>query len=72
MNKLIFDGIDEVSKKEFYGSKKAVKLDEVYVKKIVVSNKTKGNNKTSKVFIVYMDDISGVIPLCIILPQMSG
>ena len=49
-----------------------MKLDEADVHKIVVSNKTKGNDETSKVFIGYMDDISGVIPLCIILPQMSG
>ena len=72
MNKLIFD-IVEVSKKEFYESKKAVNLSEVSVDKIVVSNKIKGNNETSKVFIGYIDDISGiVIPSYIILPEMSG
>ena len=65
MNKLNFDGIDEVRKK-------AVKLGEVDLNRIVVSSKTKGNNETSKVFIGYMDDINGVTPLCIILPQMSG
>ena len=70
MNKLIFGDI-EVSKKEFYESKKAVNLKEVDVNKIVVSNKIKGNNETSKVFIGCMDDISGIVtPLCIILPQM--
>ena len=67
MNKLIF-GDTEVSKKEFYESKKAVNLSKVDVNKIVVSNKIKGNNETSKVFIGYMDDISGIItPLCIII-----
>ena len=72
MNKLIFDDV-EVSKKEFHESKKAVNLCEVSVGKIVVSNKIKGNNETSKVFIGYMDDISGIVTaLCIILPQMSG
>ena len=72
MNKLIFDGA-EVSKKEFYESKKAVNLSSVDANKIVGSNKIKGNNETSKVFIGYMDDISvTVTPLCIILPQMSG
>ena len=72
MNKLIFGDI-EVSKKEFYESKKAVNLISVSVGKIVVSNKIKGNNETSKVFIGYMDDVSGIVtPLCIILPQMSG
>ena len=50
MNKLIFGDI-EVSKKEFYESKKAVSLGEAEVDKIVVSNKIKGNNEISKVFI---------------------
>ena len=72
MNKLIFGDI-EVSKKEFYESKKAANLSEVSVDKIVVSNKIKGNNETSKAFIGYLDDISGIVThLCIILPQMSG
>ena len=40
---------------------------------IVVSNKIKGNNETSKYFIGHLHDISeSVAPLCIILPQMSG
>ena len=60
MNKLISDD-NEVSKKEFYQSKKAVNLSEISVDKIVVSNKIKGNNKTSKVFIGCMDDISGIV-----------
>ena len=70
MNKLIFGDI-EVRKKEFYGGKKAVNLNEVEVDKIVVSNKIKGNNNISKALIGYMDDIN-VVPLCIVLPQMSG
>ena len=72
MNKLIFGDI-EVSKKRFYQSKKAVNLSEFDVDKIVVSNKIKGNNETSKVSTACMDDISGIVtPLCIILSQMSG
>ena len=72
MNKSITGDI-EVSKKEFYEGIKAVNLSSVDANKIVVSNKIKGNNETSKVFIGYMDDISGIVtPLCIILPQMSG
>ena len=72
MNKLIFDDV-EMSKKEFYESKKAVNLKEVDVSKIVVINKIKENNDISKFFIGYMDDISRIVtPLCIILPQMSG
>ena len=63
----------EVSKKEFYEGKESVNLSEVVVNKIVVSNKIKGNNETSKFFIGYLDDISGIVtPLCIIIPQMSG
>ena len=77
MNKLIFGDI-QVSKKEFYEGKKAIRLSLVDVDKIVVSNKIKGNNETSKFFIGYvnkhsLDDISDIVtPLCIILPQMSG
>ena len=36
-----------------------------------MSNKIKGNNETVKYFIGYMDD-TDVIPLCLLLPQMSG
>ena len=51
--------------------KKAVNLGNADVNKIVVSNKIKGNNETSKVFIGYIDDTSSIVgPLCIILPQM--
>ena len=71
MNKLNLDDI-EVSKKEFYDSKKAINLSVVNINKIVVSNKVKGNNETNKYFVGYMDDIDVVKPLCIILPQMSG
>ena len=53
MNKLNFGDI-EVSKKQFYEGKKAVKLGELDLNKIVVSNKIKGNNETSKVFVSYM------------------
>ena len=72
MNKLNFGDI-EVSKKQIYEGKKAVNLSKVDVNKIVVSNKIKGNNETSKLFIAYIDDINNIVtPLCIILPQMSG
>ena len=79
MNKLVFNDVElgnkfpEVSKKEFYESKKAFKLGEVNVDKIVVTNKIKENNETSKVFIGYVDHTDGIVrPLCIILQQMSG
>ena len=72
MKKLSFRDI-EVSKKEFYESKIGLKLSEADVNKIVVSNKIKGNNDSSKVFIGYIDDISGIVkPLRLLLPQMSS
>ena len=53
MNKLVFDEIEV--------SKKGAKLSSVDVNKIVVSNKVKGNNETSKVFIGYLDDIDVIL-----------
>ena len=67
MNKLVF-GDTEVTKKEFYESKKGIKLKDVIVENIVVSNKIKVNDDTVKYYIV--DD--NVIPLVLLLPVMSG
>ena len=44
----------------------------VDVNNIVVSNKVKSNNETSKYFIGYLNDIDDVSLLSIILPQMDG
>ena len=71
MNKTIAFNDVEVSKKEFYDAKKSIPLNLVDVANIVVSNKVK-NNETSKYFIGYLADIDAVVPLCVILPQMSG
>ena len=68
---LMFNDV-EVSKKEFYDAKQAILLNLVDINNIVVSNKVKNNNETSKYFIGYMHNIDVVVPLCIILPQMSG
>ena len=59
-------------KKEFYHAKKAIPLNLVDINNIVVSNRVKNNNDTSKYFIGYLNDIDQISPLCIILPQMSG
>ena len=69
MNKLVFDDV-VLSKKEFYENKKGIKLKDVHVDKIVVSNKVKVNDEINKVFIGYIDE--SVIPLVILLPQMSS
>ena len=71
MNKIYFGDI-EVSKKEFYESKKAVNLKDVGVSTIIVSNRINGNNEKSKVFIGCLDDDTDIVtPLCIILAVMS-
>ena len=70
MNKLTFGNI-EVGKKEFYENKKGIKLKDVIVENIVVSNKIKVNDEIGKVFIGYIVD-DDVIPLVLLLPVMSG
>ena len=72
MNRSLIFGDIEVSKREFYDSKKAIPLISVDTNSIVVSNKTKDNNETSKYCIGYLNDVGSINPLCIILPQMSG
>ena len=69
MNKLVFDDA-VLSKKEFCENKKGIKLKDVNVDKIVVSNKIKVNDEINKVFIGYIDE--SVVPLVLLLPQMSG
>ena len=72
MNKtLVFNDV-EMTKKEFYDVIKAIPLNLVDVSSIVVSNKVKNNNDTSKYFTGYLNGIDEINPLCIILPQMSG
>ena len=68
---LVFNDV-KVNKKDFYDAKKAISLNLVDVNNIVVSNKVKNNNDTSKYLIGYLHDIDTVSPLCIIIPQMSG
>ena len=59
-----------MSKSEFYENKKGLKLKDVIVDKIFISNKVKENTETVKYYIGYIDE--SVSPLCLILPQMSG
>ena len=72
MNKtLVFNDV-EMTKKDFYDVKKAIPLNLVDINNIVVSNKVKNNNETSKCCIGYFNDIDDVSVLCIILPQTDG
>ena len=70
MNKLVFGDI-EVTKKEFYESKEGIKLKDVIVDNIIVSEKVKRNNEIVKYYIGYIVD-DNVIPLVLLLPVMSG
>ena len=70
MNKLVFGDI-EVTKKEFYESTHGIKLKDIIVKNIVVSNKVKINDRTVKYYIGYIID-DNVVPLVLLLPLMSG
>ena len=47
MNKLVFGDL-EVTKKEFYENKKGLKLKDIIVNNIIVSEKVKGNNDILK------------------------
>ena len=72
MNKTILFNDVEVNKKDFSDAKIAIPLNSVDISNIVVSNKGKNDNDTSKYFIGYLHDNDEISPLCIILPQMSG
>ena len=72
MNKtLVFNDV-EINKKDFYDTKKAIPLNLVDINNIVVSNKVKNNNDTSKYFIGCLHDVDEISPFCIILTQVSG
>ena len=64
-------GNEEVSKKEFYVNKKAIKLDSVDLDKIVVSSKWKINETTYKYLCGYLNN-DVIQPLYVVLPQMDG
>ena len=70
MNNLVFNDIN-VKKKQFHESKQGIKLDDIIIKNIVVSNKIKINDNIIKCYIGYSID-DNVIPLILLLPNMSG
>ena len=59
-----------MDKKTFHKLKKPIDLLSVNIDQIVVFDKFKNNNEGFKYFIGYWNEL--VVPLCIILPQMSG
>ena len=58
-------------KKKFYSSGQVISCNSVDTHKIILSNKWKINDTTSKFFIGYLNE-DVIKSLCIILPQMSG
>ena len=72
MNKTKLFNDVEMNKKDFSDAKEAIPLNSVDISNIVVSNKVKNDNDTSKYFIGYLHGNDEISPLCIILPQMSG
>ena len=71
MNNLVFNDIN-VNKKKFYEiNKQGIKLNDIIIKNIVISNKIKINDKIVKYYIGYIVD-DNVIPLTLLLPIMSG
>ena len=61
----------KINKKDFHRAKKAMDLDLVDTRKIVVSDRFKHSEEGFKYFIGYQED-EIVKPLFIILPQMNG
>ena len=61
-----------VNKKDFHASQKAIPLNSVNTNSIVISYRVKHNDESYKYFIGYAHDNGVIIPLYVILPQMSG
>ena len=65
-------GDKKINKSKFYKNKKAFKIYDIDINKILVSKEEPyGSNKSIKYFIGYNDN-DDIRPLCIILPQMIG
>ena len=68
-------GDKKIKRSEFYKNKNVIRIDDIDVNKIFVSNKELYGTKTSlKYFIGYDNDVMMLLdvirPLCIKLPQM--
>ena len=70
--KILFFGEDGINKNTFHKCKKSTNIDNVNIRRIVMSNKVLyGKKGVFKYFIAYKKDIS-IVPLYIKLPQMNG
>ena len=61
-----------ISKSSFYKNKKLFSLNDINVKKILVSKKESYGTKNSLKYFIGYNDGDVIRPLCIILPQMIG
>ena len=59
-------------KSDFYKNKKLNRIDDIDVKKILVSKKESYGNKNSIKYFIGYNDNNIFRPLCIKLPQMTG
>ena len=69
MNKLNFGDIEVKKKKNFMKVKKGIKLKDINVDNIAVSNRIKGNNEIVKYYIGYITN-DNVIPLVLLFYQL--
>ena len=62
---------DEIEKYKFHKSKCSISINNIYINKIVVSNKVSSGNNSFKYFIG-SEKTKKIRPLCIFLPKMSA
>ena len=62
----------KIKKTEFFKNKKANRIDDIDVNKILVSQKEPYGTKTSFKYFIRCNDNDVIRPLCVRLPQMTG
>ena len=62
----------KIKKSEFYKNKKANRIGDIDVSKILVSQKEPYGTKTSFKYFIGCNDNDVIRPLCVRLPQMTG
>ena len=61
----------KIKKSDFCKNKKVTSIDDVDVKKILVSKKESYGTKNSFKYVIGYNDDDGIRPLCVKLPQMT-
>ena len=65
-------GDKEIKKVDFYKNKKAIKIDDIYVNKILIFKEEPCGTKNSFKYFIGYNDNDVIRPLCMKLPQMIG